>query len=367
MPARKIRGSWWADFRHARTRYRKRSPVNTKAGASEYEVLLKMRLARGEAVDAPPKEEVQTLVVFAKAWTATYVATNNKPSTQRAKAYILSRHLLPALGEHRLDEIGPQEIEAYKAAKLASGLHPKTVNDHLAVLGKCLRIAEEWGHIQRVPQIRLLRPPVPEIDFLTTKESQRLLMDRSEPLWNGMILVASHAGLRLGELFALEWQDADVSRRSLTVARSYVNGVLGTPKSNKRRHIPMTRALCDFFARTHTDGPVFGLRAYSSASKAIARIARRRGLRRIGFHTLRHTFAATLVTAGVPLPAIQALLGHATISTTMRYSHLAPSALRGAVDAFDRFTGDQRPKLGNRWAQPRQLTQEPERIPAEAA
>jgi hypothetical protein len=49
------------------------------------------------------------------------------------------------------------------------------------------------------------------------------------------------------------------------------------------------------------------------------------GLRKVGWHTLRHTFASHLATKGVPMTAIQQLMGHSNFTTTMRYSHLAPS------------------------------------------
>ncbi len=58
-------------------------------------------------------------------------------------------------------------------------------------------------------------------------------------------------------------------------------------------------------------------------------------LRRIGWHVLRHTFASHLVMRGVPLKAIQELLGHATIEMTMRYSHLSPHVGRDAVRLLD--------------------------------
>jgi site-specific recombinase XerD len=55
------------------------------------------------------------------------------------------------------------------------------------------------------------------------------------------------------------------------------------------------------------------------------------GLRRIGWHALRHTFASHLVMRGVPLKAVQELMGHATIEMTMRYAHLSPDVRRSAV------------------------------------
>jgi hypothetical protein len=65
------------------------------------------------------------------------------------------------------------------------------------------------------------------------------------------------------------------------------------------------------------------------------RACKRAGLRRIGWHVLRHTFASHLAMRGVPLKAIQELLGHATIEMTMRYAHLAPAVHRDAVAQLD--------------------------------
>ncbi len=65
------------------------------------------------------------------------------------------------------------------------------------------------------------------------------------------------------------------------------------------------------------------------------RACRRAGLRRIGWHVLRHTFASHLVMRGVPLKAVQELMGHATIDMTMRYAHLSPHVAREAVKVLD--------------------------------
>ena len=51
-------------------------------------------------------------------------------------------------------------------------------------------------------------------------------------------------------------------------------------------------------------------------------------------HDLRHTCAAWLVSAGVPLSAVRDLLGHTTVRMTERYAHLAPENVRAAVDSL---------------------------------
>ncbi len=69
------------------------------------------------------------------------------------------------------------------------------------------------------------------------------------------------------------------------------------------------------------------------------RAYRKAGLRKIGWHTLRHTFCSHLAMKGAPVRTIQELAGHATITTTMGYMHLTPSAARAAVDLLERPIG----------------------------
>jgi hypothetical protein len=64
---------------------------------------------------------------------------------------------------------------------------------------------------------------------------------------------------------------------------------------------------------------------------ALEEACKQAGLRQIGWHVLRHTFASHLVMRGAPLKAAQELLGHASIEMTMRYAHLSPDARRDAV------------------------------------
>ena len=70
------------------------------------------------------------------------------------------------------------------------------------------------------------------------------------------------------------------------------------------------------------------------------RACRRAGLREVGWHTLRHTYASHLAMRRVAIRAIQELMGHATIAMTMRYAHLAPGATRAAVATLDQPAPD---------------------------
>src|SRR5262249_8696013 len=146
--------------------YRKRSPENSKSGAVAYEVSLRGRLARGLPLHyAAPSREL-TFEQFASQWFEQYVIPNNRPSEQYAKKMILSAVLIPFFGNAPLREVSAHQIEKFKAHEVAKGLSNKTINNRLAILGKCLRCAHEWLGIQ-LPTIRLLRCPPPKTDYLT--------------------------------------------------------------------------------------------------------------------------------------------------------------------------------------------------------
>ncbi len=71
------------------------------------------------------------------------------------------------------------------------------------------------------------------------------------------------------------------------------------------------------------------------ALRSLKKTCENAGLRKIGWHTLRHTFASHLAVNSVPMKAVQELLGHANIVTTMRYSHVSHATLRDAVKTLD--------------------------------
>ena len=82
------------------------------------------------------------------------------------------------------------------------------------------------------------------------------------------------------------------------------------------------------------------------------RACRKAGLRQIGWHVLRHTFASHLVMRGAAMKVVQELLGHATIEMTMRYAHLSPDVPRHPVNCSMASAAAPHPRrtLGDRWA-----------------
>lgn len=165
-----------------------------------------------------------------------------------------------------------------------------------------------------------------------------------------MILIAFHTGMRIGEIMALEWSCVNFAKQQITVCRSVTRGVFDSTKSNKIRHIPMTSTLMrELKPHRKSSGLVFtrkdGQVLYDAATtRWIRKACDRAGVRRVGWHLLRHTFASRVVSRGVPIRTLQKLLGHASITTTERYAHLAPTTLIDAVRVLEED------RNGEKWA-----------------
>jgi integrase len=171
--------------------------------------------------------------------------------------------------------------------------------------------------------------------------------DAWDDIWSALLSL----GLRQGELLALRWSDVDLVAGRLVVRRSVWRGIPGPPKGGRSREVALSpEAVRALKAHRHLRGELVfctdGGRMFTKneCKHPLWRACKRAGLRRIGWHVLRQTFASRLVMRGARLKAVQELLGHATIDMTMRYAHLSPHTRRDAVALLDR--GAQREAMG---------------------
>jgi len=167
---------WLVDFvfQHPdghKTRVKKKSPVQTRRGAEDYERQIRNALLDGTY--GREEAEKPTLEKFSEEFINGYAKANNKPSEVAAKGWICRLHLIPGMGAKRLDEIGAKEIEQYKSRKLDAGYSPSTINNHLVTLGKMLRVAVEWNVIDRVPSSGVSEPSS-RISIFWTSRRQRV-------------------------------------------------------------------------------------------------------------------------------------------------------------------------------------------------
>ena len=270
-------------------------------------------------------------------------ANRHKPSGISAKESILRVHLIPLLGAKRLDAITSEDVQKLKTQLQKKA--PKTVNNVLTVLNTLLKKAVEWDVITRMPgTIRLLPVPRGSMGFHDFDEYERLVESAKslDPLAYIIVLLGGEAGLRCGEMMALEWTDVDFSKPELCVQRSEWKGHVTTTKGGRLRRVPLTIRLARALrAHRHLRGArVLCLDDGTSLRQRLVqgfvlRAARQANLENVGVHVLRHTFCSHLSLRGGTARAIQELAGHRDLTTTQRYMHLSPSATDDTIRLLD--------------------------------
>jgi integrase len=185
----------------------------------------------------PPtaSREVTTLEAFAPRFVDGHARANrHKPSGIASVESILKWHLVPTLGPRRLDAITNDQVQRQKLA--LSERAPKTVNNVLTVLSTLLKKAVEWGELERLPcVVKLLPNPKKTMGFHDFDQYERLLTVARKRGTDAhlMVLAGGDAGLRLGEIIALEWRDIDLAARRLTVERSGWQRHVTVPKGGR--------------------------------------------------------------------------------------------------------------------------------------
>lgn len=368
MTARKYKDAWWVDFRWrhqhgpkkgVRERIRKKSPVNNKRGAEEYERLLRARLFEGKPLDGsdPTTVAIPLFKKFQADFMETYAAANNKLSEQDSKRSMLDTHLVPRFGDLRLDAIGKHEIEKMRAElRDKKKLSAKRINNITGVLLKILRYAQEIELIDKVPRIRPLKVLPPKLDFFTFDEYERLVAAVADDVQlHAMVRLGGEGGLRKGEIAAVEQGDVDFHTKKITVRRSIWfrknQEHVGSPKGGRERTIDMTKSLAKALHKArHLRGDRFFYRDGGWTPKvmenALKYACKKAGLRHVGWHVLRHTFCSHLAMSGADAKTIQEFAGHTTLAMTLRYMHLSPAHKREAIDRLDQVRVERGHQMG---------------------
>ena len=351
-------GSWEVDIRivlpdGTRRRERKRVALSSKSGVRRWaEARERELLIHGPA---KPRKEVPTLSTFAPRFLEGYARANRqKPSGVAAKETILRIHLVPALGRKRLDTITNEDVQRLKLRLKRKS--PKTLNNVLATLRRLLAVAVEWDVIDAMScTIRQVKSSRPTMAFHDFEDYERLVeaAEGVDPNAYLIVLLGAEAGLRCGEMMALEWLDVDLGKRQLRICQSEWRGQVTSTKGERLRYVPMTKRLAAAL-RDHRhlrSARVLVDRGRTLSQKMIQdRVrwaSRRAGLERQGVHILRHTFCSHLAMKGAPARAIQELAGHADLSTTQRYMRLSPAALEGAIRLLDAPAGGEMGETGH--------------------
>ena len=283
---------------------------------------------------AVPENKIPTFAEFAPRWVEQYVIANRlRDATADNYRQDLNAHLIPILGELRLDQIDTQAVQKLKAARADQHM-ASTINKVLARLNTMLRSAIEWNIITSMPRIKRLKEPKLEKPHYKQVDDEKFLAAarKADLKLYTVILLADDAGMRHGEVIALHKDDIrfdDGPSGAIVVSRSSYKGKITATKGNRCRRVPLTprlrKALIEFLPTVKGEVVVVSKKGEPIRSTHPVRLWLRElqdklGLKR-GVHILRHTFATQALHKGASLREVQALLGHTNIATTEKYLH----------------------------------------------
>jgi len=344
-------GRWMAQLRCG-FREDGRSRIVTVYGDTERDALKELRKVRSRLDDGKePTTPRQTLASFADGF-LTGAEQRLKPSTVGFYRDNLTRYIAPALGRKPIAAVCRQDVVRLVRALRQQGLSLATVRGIKATLSAILSEAAEMGLRSENPALAMKKhlsrggEPAPQPDPLTRDEAERLLTTARAhfPRWYGFVACGLMAGLRIGELLALDWGDIDWRARTIVVRRNIVRGAVTTPKNHQQRSVDMSRPLVAAL-RWHRrqmraefadhglqlPAPIFVSREAtrlddSNTRKVFGRVCAKAELSQRSPHDMRHTFASLLLSGGRSIAYVARQLGHKNAQVTLTvYTHWLPS------------------------------------------
>ncbi len=261
---------------------------------------------------------------------------NGRQKSAQVKGYIIGQ-LLDRFGSLPLRRFNTVIVEQLQTDLMNRGLKNTSCNKVLNILKHMFSKAVEWDMIEsetlkRIRKVKLLRDDSKRLRYLSKQECHALI-NNCEPHLKPIVITALNTGMRKGEILNLKWDNVELRNCFI---------LLDITKNGDRREIPINETLRGVLQRLtrRLDIPYVFFdsmtgKPYKDVKRSFKTALRKAGIRDFHFHDQRHTFASHLVMSGVDLTTVKELLGHKTLTMTLRYSHLAPAHKVKAVDILD--------------------------------
>lgn len=270
---------------------------------------------------------------------------NYKNSTVVNYDGVLKRWIPEDWADKGLEEITTQEL--YKVMQMVGAeMSPITQKNILKMIKRILQVAMDEGLIDRNPA-KGITIKVPQINqkVLTAKEADILLTTakvtghRFSSVW----AFALKTGMRSGEMYALKWSDIDFESGIISVNKQWTSkDGITAPKNRENRVVPISDDLKDFLLELRAEPPVEDNHVlprlpewtHGEQAKVLKDFCKSLKITEVKFHDLRATFITNMLTQGVALVKVMAIVGHRKMETTDIYLRLAGVDIKGATNAL---------------------------------
>lgn len=311
------------------------------------------RLAElASSTTSPRKPSTETVAAFLGRWLEGERRRGRlRPRTADGYETLMALHINPVLGRIRLPDVTAADID-HMVNRVLDTRSPQTARHAYKVVHRALGQAVKLDLLPRNPADRVEAPKVrqPSPNPLTVEDARRFLEAAvKEPLF-ALYALAITTGMRRGEILALKWSDIDMAAGTVRVEKSlrqldryrFVRDQTKTEKSRRTLPIPGVALRALQAMPKVTTGYVFARPdgrplPPAEVTRGFQACLTRHGFREVRFHDLRHTAAnLALDRMGGDIRAVSAMLGHASINTTIAlYGTAADDARRRAAKAMD--------------------------------
>lgn len=314
-------------------RIAKSTGMTTKKDAKQFEALERQKVL-DEANKSPQERSASTMLSDAIKEVNQARWKNNKDGKQ---SLARAERLVKIVGNVPINKINQDTVVKITMHLEAKNNKPATINRSLEILKTILKHKKlEWDFIRlaRLPKgrIRVISKEEEDTAVKHFRETKRKRGGQHYPDIADLVICLVDTGMRLGEVLKLRYEDVNFETNLISI---WIN------KGGRPRSIPMTKRVSAIMAIRKTSFPdkPFHLNN-DQAINAWQWVRKEMGLehdKEFVLHALRHTCASRLLNKGVDIVTIRDWLGHADISTTMIYAHLAPNRLVHAAAILDSY------------------------------
>lgn len=324
--------TWWVRFTIGGREVRKSARTTSKAEAQRFLGKLLDNHRQFDREGHPRQLYQEALLRFSKEYLPTI-----KPSS--ARRYRVSfRQLAPHFQTAYLDDIKKARLSEFVSARKAGGATNATIRRDLAALSCLCECAVTWGWLEANPvkafPKRHLREAPPKTAYPTDEQIERLIA-HAPPMVGRLIRFLADTGLRQEEACSLEWGQISLQRREVRLTKTKTSSPRVVPLSQEAigTLLGTPRHPVSNYVFWHDEGC-----RYTTFASGFARVAKKADFP-FRCHDLRHRFASVFLQKTGDLAALQAILGHRSITMTMRYAHMITDHLHRAMGKMDAVTG----------------------------
>lgn len=319
MAIKKTEKGWQVDVQPAgRGGKRFRKTFKTQRDAKQWETWAKAQV-QGKVDWQPEKKDSRRLRELVDLWYRLH-GVNLKAHKD---TYSRLCHMTDAMGNPLVSSFGAQRFAEYREKRLGEGITANTLNrEHSylkAVFGELKRLGY-WNADNPLFNIRRYRIQEKELSFLTSMQIEQLFQELLKSKNADVVLVAK-VSLATGA----RWSEAQQLRQEHLQGNAIT---FSNTKAGKNRTVPVEEKLAEKLRFHKEGGRLFGS-CYGAFREAMQRTKIELPDGQMA-HVLRHTFASHFIMNGGNILVLQRILGHHSITVTMRYAHLAPDHLEEA-------------------------------------